>query len=424
MEKRIAKLKNAILEGRAREEKLKKQNRALLKLNKRLKQISLKDPHTGLYNRSYLDEAIEAELARTKRYAHPLAVIMLDIDYFKSVNDLYGYKFGDLVLKQFAHKIKKIVRRYDTVVRFGGEEFVVVCPGMERSKALCLAQRLLDRLYLRNFGDTKHSVKLKLSVAVTSYPEDSVTKGAGLINLADQILEKAKQLGGNRVYSSSDVQNNRYAVPEDQTRHAGVNYLREKIQKLIRQANQSSIEAIFAFAKTLELKDHYTGEHVENTVKYVTAIATALNLPQEEIELVRQASILHDLGKIGITENILKKKSKLTRREFKEIKKHPQIGADILRPIQYLHNLIPYIFYHHERWDGKGYPGGIKGEEIPMGARIIAIADVYQALTSDRPYRKAYPKNEAVRIIKNGSGTRFDPRIVAAFLKILYPPAH
>lgn len=419
MEKRIAKLKNAILRARAREERLRKQNSQLLKLNKRLKQISLKDPYTGLYNRLYLDEAIEAEFQRTRRYAHPLAVIMLDIDYFKSVNDLYGYKFGDRVLKQFAARIVKTVRRYDTVVRFGGEEFVVICPGLEGSKALCLAQRLLDTLNLHNFGDKKHSVKLKISVAVVSYPEDNVTKGAELINLSDQIVEKAKQLGGNRVYFSSDVRNNRHSVPENQTRHAGVNFLREKIQKLIRQANQSSIEAIFAFAKTLELKDHYTGEHVENTVKYVTDIATALNLPAEEIELVRQASMLHDLGKIGITENILQKKSKLTRKEFTEIKKHPQIGADILRPIQYLHNLIPYIFYHHERWDGRGYPGGIKGEEIPMGARIIAIADVYQALTSDRPYRKAYPQEEAIRIIKNGSGTRFDPRIVAVFLEIL-----
>ena len=128
---------------------------------------------------------------------------------------------------------------------------------------------------------------------------------------------------------------------------------------------------------------------------------------------------MHDLGKIGISEKILLKKSKLTKSEFEEIKKHPQIGADILRPIQFLRNIIPLVFYHHEKWDGSGYPSGIKGEEIPIGARIISIADVYQSLTSDRPYRKAFTKEKAMKILKSGSGTQFDPRITGVFLKIL-----
>jgi len=135
--------------------------------------------------------------------------------------------------------------------------------------------------------------------------------------------------------------------------------------------------------------------------------------------MIKQAAMLHDLGKIGISENILLKKGKLTVKEFEEIKRHPQIGADIIRPIQVLHGLIPFIFYHHERWDGKGYPSGIRGEDIPLGARIIAIADVYQALISDRPYHKAFSENVAVGIIKKASGTQFDPRIVNIFLKII-----
>ena len=140
---------------------------------------------------------------------------------------------------------------------------------------------------------------------------------------------------------------------------------------------------------------------------------------EEEVELIKQGAALHDLGKIGISEKILLKKSKLTKSEFEEIKKHPQIGADILRPIQFLRNIIPLVFYHHEKWDGTGYPSGIKKEEIPIGARIIAIADAYQALTSDRPYRKAYPKEKAMKILKEGAGSQFDPRITAIFLKIL-----
>jgi HD-GYP domain-containing protein (c-di-GMP phosphodiesterase class II) len=154
-------------------------------------------------------------------------------------------------------------------------------------------------------------------------------------------------------------------------------------------------------------------------VFFATEIANKLGLSQNEIEQVKRASILHDLGKIGVSERILLKKSSLTPREFEHIKKHPQIGADILRSIQALHGIIPLVLSHHERWDGKGYPRGLKKEEIPLGARIVAIADVYQALISDRPYRKALAKEKAVEIIKEGSGTQFDPAIVDLFLEII-----
>jgi len=206
---------------------------------------------------------------------------------------------------------------------------------------------------------------------------------------------------------------------EKQENSSDVGFLRDKIDKLTKEANQSLIEAVLAFAKTLELKDHYTGEHVERTVYYATELARALSLSKNEIERIKQASILHDLGKIGISDKILLKNSKLSKDEFEEIKRHPRIGVDIIRPIQFLHGLIPYILYHHERWDGKGYPNGLKGEDIPIGARIIALADVYQALTSDRPYRKAFSKEEAIKIIQEGAGTQFDPAIVNVFLKVL-----
>lgn len=401
------------------EEERKRLNAELIKSNKRLKQIALMDGLTSLYNRRYLDKVIEAEFHRTKRYANPLTVIMVDIDYFKSINDVYGFEFGDVVLKQFAKQLKYMVRKYDIAIRLGGEEFVILSPGTGRPEALGLAQRLQETLSLYNFGNKKHKVKLKLSFAVVSYPEDKIAKGMDLINLADKILSKAKELGGNRVYSSLDTKKDKTQELKKGKERIDIKVLKGKLDKLTKRANESQVEAIFAFAKTIELKDHYTGEHVENTVKYATGIARALNLPREEIDLVRQAAMLHDLGKVGISENILLKRSKLTKKEFDEIKKHPQIGADIIRPIQYLRDIIPFIFYHHERWDGKGYPSGVKGEEIPMGARIIALADVYQALTSDRPYRKAYPKNKAIEIIKTGAGSQFDPKIVDIFLKIL-----
>ena len=395
-------------------------NAELLRSNKRLRQLSLTDPHTGLYNHRYLQDVIEAEFHRAKRYGHPLSVIMMDIDYFKSINDVYGHQFGDLVLKQFARQLKMMMRRYDIIIRSGGEEFIIISPGIDIAQALGVSQRILDTIHLYRFGDKKHTVKIKLSLAAVSYPEDKVNNnGMGLVNLADQVLSKAKDSGGNRVYSSLDIGKERHPALGEKNKPLDIKLLQGRIDKLTKKSHQSLVEAIFAFAKAIELKDHYTGEHVEDTVRYVTEICNKLELPKDEVEMIKQGAVLHDLGKIGISEKILLKKAKLTKREFEEIKKHPQIGADILRPIQFLRNLIPLVFYHHEKWDGTGYPSGIEGEEIPIGARIIAIADAYQALTSDRPYRKAYPKEKAIKIMKEGSGKQFDPKIVEVFLKLL-----
>ena len=408
-----------ISERKKTEEERERLNKELIKTNTKLKQLSLMDYDTGLYSHRYLEDVIEAEFDRSRRYAHPLSVIMLDVDYFKSINEVYGHPFGDLVLKQLAQQIKRMVRRYDIVIRFSGEEFLIVSPGIDRTQAILLSQRLLDALSLCAFGNKKQDVKLKLSLAVSSYPDDRVLKAMDLISIVEQLLNEAKDAGGNRVYSSLESKKTKYASSRLMNKAGNIHMLRGKLNRLTKKANQSLIEAIFAFSKTIELKDHYTGEHVERTVHYATEIAKEIRLSEHDRELVKQAAMLHDLGKIGISESILNKKSKLTPKEFEEIKKHPQIGADVIRPIHFLHNLIPFMLYHHERWDGKGYPAGLKGEEIPIGARIIALADVYQALISERSYRKAFLKREAMKIIKDGAGTQFDPEIVPIFLKIL-----
>ncbi len=406
-------------ERRARaEDDLVKLNKDLLTTNKKLNQLSLRDLHTGLYNHRYFAEIIDAEFYRAKKLCSCMAVVMLDVDYFKSINDMYGHQLGDVILKQLAQKLKSMMRQYDVVVRYGGEEFVIISPGTDRNHALLLAQRILEAISLHNFGDTKRSVKLKVSLAVVSYPEDKVRDAMDLIKLSETILAKAKEDGGNRLYSSLDKRLTSKSA-QQQSKSPDVGVLQKRLERLHKEANESLIESIFAFAKTIEVKDHYTGTHVERTVKYATDIARALDLSSSEIEMVRQAAMLHDLGKIGISESVLNKKEKLTEKEIEEIRKHPNIAADILRPIHVLNAIIPFILYHHERWDGKGYPTRLKGEEIPLGARIVAIADVYQALTSKRPYRQAFSKSKALNMIKDASGTQFDPRIVKVFLDII-----
>ncbi|MCU0666666.1 MAG: diguanylate cyclase [Candidatus Omnitrophica bacterium] len=416
VQERTAKLQEKIGQCRTAEKNSEKLNKELLLSNQKLKQLSLRDSHTGLYNHRYLDEIVEAEFHRAKRYMSCFSVMMLDLDYFKSINDVYGHQFGDLVLKQFSRQLKKIVRRYDTVIRYGGEEFIIISPALDRKDGIEFAQRLLKIINFTDLGDKQHLLRLKLTIAVASYPEDKANCGMDLVELVDQILNRAKEGGGNRVYSSDNVS---LIKPAHYQEAASIHFLKHKISKLTKRANQGLMEAVFAFAKTIEAKDHYTGEHVEQTVQYATDLSCALGLSDNEIELVRQAAILHDLGKIGISENILLKKSSLTKKEFDQIKKHPEIGVEIIRPIHFFHPIIPYIMHHHERWDGAGYPLGLKKDAIPLGARIVALADVYQALISDRPYRKAYSNQGAVSILVNESGRLFDPRIAGVFIDLL-----
>ncbi|MDP8216857.1 MAG: diguanylate cyclase [Candidatus Kaelpia imicola] len=418
----ITKRKNA-------EESLNRLNKVLLKSHERMKKLIVKDSLTGLYNNKYLNEIVESEFSRARRSYHPFSLILFDIDYFKSINDVYGYNFGDSVLKQFARQLKRMVRRYDIVVRSGGEEFIVLCPGTDNVTSLKLARRMLDEFNIKEFGNNKQRIKFSLSIAVVGYPSDKMVKlsgvgkivleGKDLINIGYKILSKVKEVGGNRAYSSEDIRFDKRVESEAVAEDANINFLKGKLEHLTKEANRNLIESVFAFAKTIDLKDHYTGEHVEQTVKFAITIAKELSLPKDEVEKVREAAILHDLGKIGISEDILHKRKRLTKREYEIIKRHPQIGVDIIRPIHALHDLIPYILYHHERWNGQGYPHGLKGEEIPFGARIVAVADVYQALISDRPYRAAYSKEEAVRIIKESAGSEFDPEIVDVFIKVL-----
>ncbi|MBU1087299.1 MAG: PAS domain S-box protein [Candidatus Omnitrophica bacterium] len=385
------------------------------KSNQKLEQLALKDSHTGLYNHRYLKEALEVNLARAQRQFAPVSVIMMDMDHFKSINDVYGHVFGDLILTQFAARLTKTVRPYDAVIRYGGEEFIVVSPDLDRAGALVLAQRILKTVSLFPFGDSTHSIKLTLSLAVVSYPEDVIDINTDLVDPVDRILNKAKEDGGNRVYSSLDTKNGSVTARETAT----IQLIKKKIEKLAVRANHSLIEEALAFARKIKLKDNYNGEQVERTAGWAVKISRALHFSKDKIELIRQAAMLHDLGKAGINEHILRKNSKLDTEEFEEIKKHPQIGVDIISPIHSLYPIKPFLLYHHERWDGKGYPKGLAGESIPLGARIIAIADVYQALVSNRPYRKAYSKENAVKIIRKAAGTQFDPDIVKACLMVL-----
>ena len=394
-------------------QKLSLDNRNLIN---RLKELSLKDTHTELYNYRYLIERLTSEIKNAARYSCTLSIMMIDIDYFKSINDVYGHQYGDIILKEFAQYLRDSLRGSDVVTRYGGEEFVILLPHTSKEDASISGEELLDAIRKHAFGPEDKRIKLKVSIGISGFPEDGSDVDT-LLNSADKALLNVKEMGGNRLFAFKGASKDVEDIVEESTKEE-VEKLRKKLSKMVNRVNQTLLESIYAFAKTIEARDYYTGEHAESMISIVTKIGRRLNLSNNVIESLKHAAVLHDLGKIGIPDNILHKPGKLTKEEYEIIKKHPQIGAEIIRAVHFLRELVPLILYHHERYDGTGYPKGLKGEGIPLGARIITIADVYQALVSDRPYRKAYSEKEALEIIREGSGTQFDPQMVDVFMEM------
>ncbi|MBL7069501.1 MAG: diguanylate cyclase [Candidatus Omnitrophica bacterium] len=387
------------------------------RLQRKVKELSSKDPLTGLYNYQYFTERLDAELKNAKRYVFPISIIMIDIDYFKSINDIYGYRTGNRLLKEFSHYLNKFARTSDVIARFSGAEFALLSPHTNKGGAIALGQRLCSKIQKRVFDTQKNNIKLRVSIGVVNYPEDGINTVGGLIDAGDSAIGAAKDRGGN-VICTHDIITKKKIEPIPLGKE-DIKDLRTRLQGAGKKLDQALLESIYAFAKAIEARDHYTGEHAEEMATIVREIAKEMGLSKKSIRNLEHAAVLHDLGKIGIDDKILRKKGKLTKKEYEQIKKHPVIGAEILRSVHFLRDVVPMILYHHERFDGKGYTSGLRGNEIPLGARILAIADVYQALMSDRPYRKAFTKKEAVKIIKESSGRQFDPDIVGALFKCI-----
>lgn len=368
------------------------------------------DPLTGSYNYRYFIRRLREELKRAKRHILPLSIALIDIDSFGKINEDYGEKSADLIIVKLAHLLRFKVREDDIICRFGGGRFYLILPETDSESAEKFAVKINEIIRKLRFKVKSKRFKLSVNIGIASYPAEGIRNYSLLVKASNTALEIARQREDRiSVYHKSE---------ELKSKEENLSVLKSRLARLNENVNQGLIDMIYGFAKTIEAKDKYTGRHVEDTALFAEKIAKKLNLSKKEIEDIKHAAILHDLGKIGIREEILSKKGSLTAKEREEMQKHPLIAADILKSIHALSGSLPAVLHHHECYDGRGYPYGLKGEEIPLSARIVAIADVYQALISDRPYRKAYSKKKALDIIKKESGTHFDPKIVKSLLAI------
>ena len=374
------------------------------------------DPLTGLYNWRCFHEVLSEELQRSVENSQPLSLILVDLDMFKIVNDSYGHQMGDKVLCDLSAMISASVRPTDHVARYGGDELIIVLPltGAEQAKAM--AERLCAEIKETTFGDKQFTVEIAGSFGVvTADPGDEPTAEA-LVRMADEALYTAKRRGRNQVcvWKNDHQEQQRTQDPEI----SGHLYRRRtRVAAINAQSRKQAMESMWMLAKALEARDHYSAHHSENVTHYAIAIAKAMGLTAEFVHHIHNAAMLHDIGKIGIPDRILKKVGRLDISEWEMMKQHPLISAEIIGQLTVLKREVLNVRHHHEHLDGSGYPDGLIGKEIPIGARILAVADAFDAITSDRIYRDAGDRQTAVDELTRCVGSQFDPEVVAAFVQ-------
>ena len=356
---------------------------------------AITDALTGLYNHRHFHERLDEEIARSLRSGRPFSLIMLDLDFFKLYNDTYGHLAGDQILKQVAQCIRSSIRGMDVAFRYGGEEFVVLLPETEAEQAREVAERIRKRIESEMKA---RGSRLTVSLGVASWPDSGVTKES-LIQAADAALYEAKRTGKNRTCLFSQEK----SFPQSPAQP---------------EVHQETLNLMHALVAAIEARDPYTSGHSRKVSELAAALGKELGLPQERITALKTAALLHDVGKIGIPDHILRSPEPLSEEDWEVIKAHPVIGANILRRANNFDDVIPAVLYHHEHYDGSGYPSGLQGEEIPLEARILAIADAYNAMTSPRPYRKALSPERALEELRRQAGKQFDPKLVNLFVAL------
>jgi diguanylate cyclase (GGDEF)-like protein/putative nucleotidyltransferase with HDIG domain len=359
----------------------------------RLADAARTDPLTGLLNRRGFQELMEVETERALRSSRPLAIVVGDLDHFKHLNDRFGHAAGDLALRRFGEIATFASRRIDAVARIGGEEFALLLPDTEQHAAYLLAERLRRAVKEPSADGDLPTV----SFGVASFPTHAADAEA-LMHAADQALYAAKAMGRDR----SVIYN-----PEVLASVLG--------GQLDPVAGNEHLSAVLVLAETLDLRDSGTASHSQTVGRLAALIAKALGLDDARVERIRLAGILHDIGKIGIPDWILHKPGPLEEGEWAEVCKHPEMGARMAASAQ-LDDISEWILSHHERVDGTGYPRALPARMIPIEAKILAVADSYEAMTADRVYRPAMPAEEAEQELRRHAGTQFDPAVVDALL--------
>ena len=364
----------------------------------RLSSAASTDPLTHLLNRRGFRDVFDLELERSRRSGRPCALLLGDLDHFKRVNDLLGHPAGDVRLRKFARLLTAGKRRIDAAARMGGEEFALLLPETDEHGAYVIAERL--RHAVRD-AFAPDQLAVTVSFGVAAYPTHGAT-GDQLLQAADQALYVAKELGRDRTAIYRPEVTAQMLSSKERTQARADGYL----------------SAMLVLAEAVDLRDAGSSAHSETVGRYAGMIAAELGLEAEHVERLKLAGVLHDIGKVGVPDTVLQKAGPLDEGEWDEIRNHCQLGSRLLSGAG-LEDIAAWVLSHHERPDGLGYPAGLTGSEIPPEARILAVADAYEAMVGDRLYRLGIGAQRARHELEEGAGTQFDPLVVEAFLRCL-----
>jgi diguanylate cyclase (GGDEF)-like protein len=363
------------------------------RLHEAVRAMAERDPVTGLYNHRAIHDHLDRALDQARAVRAPLAVAMLDLDGFKLYNDTHGHPAGDTALQIVAAALLDTCRPGDAVGRYGGDEFLVVVPGLGPADAAALGRRLRDAVAARTLHPVAgHALPLRVSVGVAAYPADGADRDL-LVAQADARLYESK--GHGEVVAQGDARGDGVAGVAD------------------------AFGVLDGLVTAVDRKDRYTRSHSEEVTRLALLLAAELGFSPDTLRSVRLAGLLHDVGKIGVPDRILKKPGRLTPEESEIMNGHPALGEAIVAGLPDLAEIRTGVRSHHERWDGRGYPDGLAGAAIPLLGRLLAVPDCYSAMTTDRPYRAARSPVSALAEIQRGSGTQFDPTMAAAFPRAL-----
>ncbi len=359
------------------------------------------DALTRIASHRVFQDRLSHECERAYRFGDTFMLIMLDLDNFRPINERHGHRVGDRVLLELSRKFRTQLREIDMVARYGGDQFAMILPHTFEKGGVEVAERLRRTIAAWVFPvSTSAEVRLTVSIGLCSYPQDGVTPQE-MLDAAQKALTFAKAMGGNQVQLSRDLP------------------ARDQVGNVVSLPHSGREAIVRSLAAAVDVRDGYTREHSRLVSELSAAIARRIGLPSGDVARISVGALLHDVGKIGVPDAILAKEGRLSPEEWECIREHPELGKRIVEQAPELTDVVPLVFHHQERWDGTGYPGQLRGEDIPLGARIIAAADAYHAMRSDRPYRAGRSHREAMRELLRCSGGQFDPRVVEALLAVL-----
>lgn len=386
-------------------------------LHAELRTLAITDPMTGALNRRGFFDTAQKLYDQQNEMNAPCSVLLLDIDFFKRINDTYGHRVGDLVIRSVAQECRRLLREFDLLGRYGGEEFVALLPSTELTGALTVAERLresISRLVIQT-GRGPESVTVSIGIASNQSEPIALEE---LLHHADEALFRAKGLGRNRFEVWEDHPALLPGRFDPQPRRTVTGPLNSGMRlPFSRSIEAVETESILGWVRVLELRGKEQEKHAADVAELTVRLCRKVGFPESDLIHVFRGSLLHDIGKLAIPENVLNKPGPLTPEEWEEMRRHVGHGIEIISTISYLRPALAIPACHHEKWDGSGYPRGLKDGQIPLEARIFALVDVWDALRSDRCYRPAWSPEQVIDYIRSEAGRHFDPALVEIFLE-------